>query len=296
MEHQFLGTAILQLVTRLAIPLGIGITSAIWSSRFPTPKNAVTNLDIGPVAGPQLPYFQVFIATLCFAAVAVVFAPFARLGKLGVASTATDPSLPHVDTGLKTLNLDGGGDQKDILGRQNSGPQMNSLKMFEVQPRVSSLLHTNFSGPRRTSTGAASFQLPRIGDSRASGDIGGLGLGFGISESDDSKSQRTSTAAMTERVIWLVCEDCGASKRIVEPVGDPERYFYDSDEYGEIGTKKSIQDKTLTPPMPSSKYSSVSRELEASAADVGAGMDRRRFALVNRPDPKLDSFAEEDEE
>ncbi|KAJ4422685.1 hypothetical protein N0V82_002689 [Gnomoniopsis sp. IMI 355080] len=283
----FLGTSLLQIVNRLAIPLGIGITSAIWSS---TPKNSVTNLSIGPIVGLQPPYFHVFIATLSFAAIAVVVAPFARLGKLGVASTATDPSLPHVDTGLKTLNLDGGGDQEDFLEKETSGPQKSSLKRYKVQPRNSSLLGTSFNAPRRTSTSAASFQLPRIGDSRASD---GLGIGFGISDNDDSSPQRTSTAAMTERVIWLVCEDCGASKRIVEPIGDPERYFYDSDGYREV--KKITQDKTLTPSEPSSKYSSVSPEVEASVVEVGVVVDRRRFALVNRPEPKLGSFAEEDE-
>ncbi len=46
--------------------------------------------------------------------------------------------------------------------------------------------------------------------------------------SSPQKQQRNSTRA--ERVIWLVCEDCGSSRRMVEPVGDPKRYFYDDDD------------------------------------------------------------------
>lgn len=44
-----------------------------------------------------------------------------------------------------------------------------------------------------------------------------------------SNPLRVSTSA-TERVIWLVCEDCGCSKRMVDKkVGDPVRYFYDDE-------------------------------------------------------------------
>lgn len=297
-DDQMVGAAILQIITRLAIPLGIGITSAIWSSRFPTPKNAVTNLNVDPVTALQLPYLHVFIATLCFAIVAIIVAPFARLGKLGVTSTATDHSLPQMDTVLKTLDLDGGGDREYLAPEKDkTGPQMTALTRYKVQPRNSSLLGTRFNNLRRTSTGGHSFGLPRIIGFRASGDTSGLGLAIGISDDeDDTNSQRTSTAAMTERVIWLVCEDCGASKRIVEPVGDPERHFYDSNEEDEIGVNKVVEEMVMmTPPTPSSKYSSVYNELEASVADVGFVMGRRRFALVNRPDPRLGSFAEEDE-
>lgn len=286
------GTAILQLVTRLAIPLGIGITSAIWSSLSSSAKNAVTNLDTAPVSNLQLPYLHVFIATLSFAAVAVVVAPFARLGKLGIASTATDSSLPLEETGLKTLNLDGGGDWEDVTQKVTSGTSKGTLTRFSIQSRKPSGVCPNFNNDwQRTSTGAASFHLPRIGGSRTSEGANGLGLGFGTSDADDSKSQRTSTAPVAEKVIWLVCDDCGASKQIVEPVGDPERYFYDINEDDKIKATKTARIRVLTQPTPSSKYSSMDHDLEASLAEVGVVVDRRRFALVNRSDPRMESFA-----
>lgn len=223
------GAALLQLVTRLAIPLGVSITSAIWSSRFPTPKDAVTNLDTFHTTTLQLPYLHVFIAVLSFGAVAVIVAPFARLGKLGAASTATNPSLPLADICLKSLNLDGGVGWEAIQQNNNSITHDNILTRFKSQSRRSSLLGTSFNNDwRRTSAGAALFHLPRGGGSRLSKDATKLGLECGTSDDGNADSQRTSTAAMTERVIWLVCEECGASKRMVEVVGDPDRYFYDS--------------------------------------------------------------------
>lgn len=315
----------LQLVTRLSIPLGIGITTAIWSSWFPTPKEATTNFKAHSPTTLQLPYQQVFIATLCFAAVAVLIAPWAPLGRLGVASTASGPSLlPHVDTGLKNINLDGPGNWKEESPREmvpEVGCSAPCGMKFKIQPRRSSLIGTslNHNGWRRTSTEATSFHLPHIGGSRGSGDASGLGLVFGPSDDGNSdgshsgKTRRTSTAAIAERVIWLVCEDCGASKRIVEPVGDPARYFCDGDEDEDFTSKKTTMDRALarqpssptpvspTPsiPTPSSKYSSVYQDYEAnvSVAEVGVLVDRRRFELVNRPRPGvMGSVAETSEE
>lgn len=281
------GAAILQLVIRLAIPLGIGITSAIWSSQAPSPNVSAKDFDTTSATTLQLNYSHVFIATLSFAAIAFVVAPFARLGKLGVASTATNPSLPHTDTGLKTLNLDGGGYGGYVPKKNSSGSTSTGLTRYKIQPRNSSLLATGLNGLRRTSTGSTSFHLPRIGGSRSSGDTSGLGLEFGNTNTEDSKLQRTSIAAMTERVIWLVCEDCGASKRIVETVGDPERYFYDSNDDEDSGARKTAQEVALTPSMPSSHHSSECHELEGSVAEIGVVVDRRRFELVNRPKSRL---------
>lgn len=246
----------------------------------------MTSLE--PVSGAtaQLPYTNVFIATLSFAAVAVVFAPFARLGKLGVASTATELSLPLVDTSVKSLSLDGGVNLDGIPQENDSVKQENNSKRIFIQPRGSSLLGTSIHNEwQRTSKGAASFQLPRIVGSRPSADASGFDPCLGNSDDEDTKLQRISTAAMTERVIWLVCEDCGASKRIVEPVGDPERYFYDSDEGRDSGYQNNTLNRVITPLTPSSKYSSVYHEQEASVAEVGVVVDCRRFALVNGPDP-----------
>lgn len=86
---------------------------------------------------------------------------------------------------------------------------------------------------------------------------------------------------MTKRVIWLVCEDCGASKRIVEPVGDPERYFYDGDDIcdKEEPQMEAAVKNSATPPSSSPEHHDPNETVDV----VGAAMDKRRFALVNAP-------------
>lgn len=273
----------------------MGITTVIWSSSNQAPKDPVTNFNISSFTALHLPYTHVFIATMCFAAVSVMLAPFCRLGKLGVASAATDTSqsLLRTDSGFKTINHDGPGDCSAAVGCQNQ-PNPTTLlssrlgnrtsQSIDIQPRKSSLQATTFKNPwRRSSAIGNPFRLPRISGSRASGEASGLGLNFTLD--NDTKSQQITAAAMAQRVIWLVCEDCGASKRIVEPVGDPERYFYDGDSIcdgnwdseGKKANAKRVM--SVVPPSPSSEY----QELDASVADIGVVVDRRRFALVNSP-------------
>lgn len=302
-NDQIVGAAILQTTTRLGIPLGIGITTVIWSWSDPSPADPLTNFDIYSLDDLQAPYIHVFIATLAFAAFAVLLAPFTHIGKLGLPSTATNSSLPQADSGLKNINHDGPGDFSSMHGPRNqtkltrlpSANRGNRLsQLFKIQPRRSSL-QVGGTGSKnalhRSSAGANSFHLPGIAGFRASGDASGLGLGF--SPDDDIKSQRTSTAssAMAGRVIWLVCEDCGASKRIVEPVGDPGKYFYDDDAIcdGEDKTVKSGLARPLTPSPPSSVYP----DTDASVADVGVVVDKRRFALVNAPMKRVMEVHEE---
>ena len=82
--------------------------------------------------------------------------------------------------------------------------------------------------------------------------------------------QRTSTVIAASRVIWLVCEDCGSSKRIVESIGDPDKYFYDTG--GE-------DNATMTEYKKRKPSSSVYRNMN----DDGAPGNKRRFALLNPP-------------
>lgn len=320
-NDQLIGAATLQLVNRIGIPIGIGITTAIWSSWSPGPKESITDFKAHSYTTLQRPYLNVFIATLSFAALAVLIAPWASLGRLGVASTATDPSLPREDTGLKNINLDGPCDWEEDMSEEvapEAGYSVPCGMRFKIQPRRSSLIGTssslNHGGWRRTSTGATSFHLPRIGGSRGSADASVLGLGFGLSEDgkndkeNKNQTKQTNTAAVAGRVIWLVCEDCGATKRIVEPVGDPARYFCDIDEDEAFECRTAAKDNELpakpsspTPsiPTPSSKYSSVYQDYETnvSVAEVGNQQDRRRFELVNRPRPGvMGSVAETSEE
>lgn len=266
----------------------MAITTAIWSSYIPVPQTAVASFSTESPSDLRESYIKVATATMSFAVVVVVLAPSTRLGKLGVPSTATNVSLPQTDSGLKNLNHDGAGEDTDAAGpcsqpNLNRPPSANRIPQ-PIKPRRSSLQGTNLmkNAWRRSSGGGKSFHLPRIRGSLTSTDAGELGLGLGayISSDEDTRSQRTSTAAMAERVIWLVCEDCGASKRIVEPVGDPKRYFYDASFDGDNdATTGKISKIAINPRSPTSQ----DHEQEASVAGVGVAADRRRFALVKAP-------------
>lgn len=273
---QVRSAAILQIVSRLGIPLGIGLTTVIWASLDPSLKDAATTLDNNSLAATQRAYSSVFVATLCFSTGALLASPFACVGKLGIASTASDPSIPHISSDLEDANKDGPGDAYPD-GRRVRAPLALKRISQLIQPRSSSLANASFKNAwRRSSAANSSFHLPLIPASGASGDGCDLELGLGLTSYDGQKSQRTSMA-MAERVIWLVCEDCGASKRIVEPVGDPERYFYDGDicdrESGNSGSGTEASKQSGAPFSAGSEY-------HKSSADGDVPVNPRRFALV----------------
>lgn len=256
---QIVGAAILQMVTRLGIPLGMGITTVIWSTT-------------------EHSYDKTFIAIISFAAVALFISSFARIGKLGIASTTNLPSssadlgrlpplfrhstasLSLTDSIFKNLNHDGPVHIK--------GKRLSQL----IQPRSSSLPGARLWSKRTSKRASSAFGLPQIKGSRVSG--------MGVESSDDAMDecrrlsqipQRTSTA-MAARVIWLVCEDCGSSKRIVESVGDPDRYFYDAS--GVKSDEVVAESKEIRPR--SSVFLSVD--------DDSTAVNSRQFPLLSSPD------------
>lgn len=259
----------------------MGITTAIWGSHNPAPNESFSLSDDRSLASLQQAYSLVFVATLCFSVAALLVSPFACVGKLGVASNASEGSIPQIDSGLRNLNHDGPSDVPASF-RPVRSPWMQKRVSQLIQPRSSSLAGASSKNVwRRSSAGAnSSFHLPRILGSRASADASGLGLGLELNSTDgDRKSQRDSMA-MAERVIWLVCEDCGSSKRIVEPVSDPERYFYDGavcdGDQSECANRSArLSKRPSTPLSPTSEYD----EPEETVAPATTGA--RRFALTN---------------
>lgn len=259
----------------------MGITTAIWGSYSPAAKEAFSPSDDRSLTFLHKAYSLVFVATLCFSVAALLVSPFACVGKLGVASTASDRSIPQMDSGLRNINHDGPNDVSDE-GRCVGSPWAKKRVSQLVRPRTSSIGGASFKkGWRRSSAGAnSSFRLSRMPGTRASADTSEVGVGLGLrSPDDDGKSQRDSMA-MAGRVIWLVCEDCGSSKRMVEPVGDPERYFYDGATY-DGNQSEGVTRPARAPKRPSTPLSPTSEydEVEKGAAAASGG---RRFVLVKR--------------
>lgn len=279
------GAAILQIVTRLAIPMAMGITTVIWGSYNPAPKAAFSPSNDQSLAPLQHAYSLVFVTTLCFSVAALLVSPFACVGKLGVASvasTASDRSIPQIDSRLRNLNHDGPTDLSDGA-RPARSPRAKKRVSQLIQPRTSSLGGASFKNAwRRSSAGAnSSFHLPRIPGTRASADTSELGIAMGFTSADDDRKSKRDSMAMAARVIWLVCEDCGSSKRIVESVGDPERYFYDGavrdgDRNECVKRSAPLSKRASTPLSLTSEYD----EPDDITGPVTTGV--RRFALVNR--------------
>ncbi|ROV99571.1 hypothetical protein VPNG_07726 [Cytospora leucostoma] len=261
LTDQIAGAAILQIVTRLGIPLGMGITTVIWSSTEPS-------------------YTTAFSATAVFAAIALVVSPFARVGKLGIASTASLSShsaytghLPTLvrqpltsviptNSGLQNLNHD---------GPTHTKTNMKDKRLSQlIQPRSSSLAGVKAWKNRLSRGASSSIHLPLVSGNRNSA----IAVGLSKDLKDESRRlsqqpQRTSTA-MAARVIWLVCEECGSSKRIVEAIGDPDKYFYDA---------SWVDDCVVTELNEDDPSASVSRKDDGN----GTSADKRRFSLLRGP-------------
>ncbi|OIW23658.1 MFS general substrate transporter [Coniochaeta ligniaria NRRL 30616] len=180
LHHQLAGFGLVVTVARLAIPAGLAVTTAIHTSFA----------GRSDVTYPEVPYTNVFYATLSLSVLALTLVPFLRFDKASSRGKTTPLSM--------VVNIDASED----LDYRNfaEGP------LCPIQPRKSSL-YANLK--KAAAEPEANAKHPEAGPSNL----------------QRPGSHRSS--ATGDRVIWLVCEDCGASKRMVEQVGDPVRYFYD---------------------------------------------------------------------
>jgi len=175
---------------------------------------------------------RIFIATTSFAALSLLFAIFTRIGRLDIPSSTDMAFNPGPASTFSHSRGTSSVEKRHTEDKcssapHNSGPGGGDARVWsgaQVAPRSSSLL-ANIGGilsrptvddtpvstpPPQTEAAAAAAPQPT---------------------SLPQQPQRNSTLT-ADRVIWLVCEDCGSSRRMVEPVGDPQRYFYDDEEGG----------------------------------------------------------------
>ncbi|OTB09935.1 hypothetical protein K445DRAFT_71242, partial [Daldinia sp. EC12] len=73
LEHHSVGASLLQTTSRLGVPLGMGVTTAIWSSYDEKWQNDY----------PELAYTNTFMATTVFAGISLLLVPFIRIGRQG---------------------------------------------------------------------------------------------------------------------------------------------------------------------------------------------------------------------
>ncbi|KAI1778169.1 MFS general substrate transporter [Hypoxylon cercidicola] len=207
LKHHSTGASLLQTASRLAVPLGMGITTAIWSS--------YDGKGLG--AYPAVAYTNTFMATTAFACISLLLVPFIHIGRQGVSKC--EGSKPKDNNSKKPLqrppspprgfgNKNGNRPSKRWSPVDTLAPSVTSSKQHEAVPSMSSQSSLKSGDTPRTSTTART--IIRRGHSSS------------------------------ERVVWVVCEGCGTTNRLAQrhsAVGDPARYFNNDVAFG--GAAKS---------------------------------------------------------
>lgn len=176
--HQSIGASLLQTTMRLGLPLGLGITTAIWSS-----------FD-GKTDDAMLPFSRIFMTTTAFAGLSLVAALFIRIGRQG-----------HT---LRRVNKD------EKLGKDETADNRPSKRWSYVETITS---NSNITSPKP--------ELPPIRTTSLSSE-------FSMIQKNRNSSRDTTNSQTTKpKIVWVVCEQCNASRRVTEPIGDPAKYFDD---------------------------------------------------------------------
>ncbi|KAI0024325.1 major facilitator superfamily domain-containing protein [Xylariomycetidae sp. FL0641] len=217
-QQHSIGASLLQTTSRLAVPLGMAVTTAVWAS--------YDGKD--DVYQPQSAYTHTFITTTAFASLCLVLVPFIHIGKQGMtrnpepdpteAHSFEDekPSFPTFISPMSSTPLEPAAPPTppsdiDLECEKYRQPSKRWSPLGSTAPSITS---------RRPSTVAASESS--------------------VTSKQSMDTRKTESTARTtikqgrspsEKVIWVVCEECGTSKFHTEtahPVlGDPVRYFND---------------------------------------------------------------------
>ncbi|KAI1425027.1 major facilitator superfamily domain-containing protein [Xylaria sp. FL1777] len=206
-EHHSIGASLLQITSRLGVPLGLAVTTSIWSSYD----------GKADWSQPELAYTHTFIATTAFSGLPLLLVPFIRIGKQGV--TKRPNSDAEVDTASQVK-------RRSLLLSTSSLPPTDSDKssLKDVDRRPSKRWSPVESMVPST-TGRRSTRAPSISSQSS--------MGMDTSKSDSvARTAIRRGRCSSEKIVWIVCEECGTSKRQRESssqavVGDPTRYFND---------------------------------------------------------------------
>ncbi|KAI1657352.1 MFS general substrate transporter [Daldinia decipiens] len=202
LKHHSVGASLLQTTSRLGVPLGMGVTTAIWSSYDREWQDTY----------PELAYTNTFMATTAFAGISLVLVPFIRIGRQGHS-------------------------EHEPLENNNSNDEPKPSISVPPQPPTPPRNPRNESGNRPSKrwspvdTLAASVTSER--QHTAAPSVSSQSSRKSEDTSNTNKTTRTTIrhgCSPSERVVWVVCEECGTTKRHNQPrttVGDPARYFND---------------------------------------------------------------------
>ncbi|KAI2469474.1 MFS general substrate transporter [Annulohypoxylon bovei var. microspora] len=251
LKHHSIGASVLQTTSRLGVPLGMGVTTAIWSSYDEKQLEA----------NPEIAYTNTFIATAAFAGISLSLVPFIHIGRQGYSKQ----ELPnHKDEETRPSTSDPSRHHPSPpRSAQNDNGNRPSKRWSPVDTLATSVI-----GERQHTTALSVSSQ----SSRRSADA--------PSSSGTARTTIRRGCSPSERVVWIVCEECGTSKRHNQPhraVGDPARYFNDP-AFG--GTTKSRNNQVNSHSTGSSSSQNHQQHAQPQLPKQFGG--RRRLPLVNR--------------
>ncbi|KAI1081342.1 MFS general substrate transporter [Whalleya microplaca] len=197
LKQHSVGASLLQTTSRLAVPLGMGLTTAVWSSYN----------GKGGDAQPELAYTNAFITTTALATLSLILVPFIHIGKQGQSKHETSEPMAS--------------DVKPSTPTHSHCPP--SPTQTEQQNRPSKRW-----SPVDTLATSVNGERPPTAPS-----VSSLSSDRSINTPRTDSTARTTIRrghSPTGKIVWTVCEECGTSSRHTEPhntVGDPARYFND---------------------------------------------------------------------
>ncbi|KAI0472853.1 major facilitator superfamily domain-containing protein [Xylariaceae sp. FL0804] len=279
LKHHAIGASLLQTTSRLAVPLGMAVTTAVWSSYE----------GIGGTARPELAYTNTFIVTTAFSTVSLVLVPFIHINKQGdpyveetdsEASSLVGPTRSLCQLSILAPSSPFLTPYRDIdkmrekgIGRDEEWEKEHENRPSKRWSPMGTVVASSTSGRTSTVAPSVSSESPRR-------------------SKDTHRTESTARATVqrgrgpSERVVWVVCEECGTSKRHPETthpvVGDPAQYFNDPACGGQATATRDHQSHQLVrrnhsrPIHPAGQGTTVRQQ--APPKPVG----RRRMPLANR--------------
>ncbi|KAI0972358.1 major facilitator superfamily domain-containing protein [Xylaria arbuscula] len=270
-EHHSIGASILQTTSRLGVPLGLAITTSIWSSYD----------GKADWSQPELAYTHTFIATTAFSGLPLLLVPFIRIGKQGVIKRLNPESGVKAVTQVKRRPL--------LLSTSSLHPTASDKSSVKDVDRRPSKRWSPVGSVVPSTTGRMSTRAPSISSQSS--------MGMDSSRSDSiARTAIRRGRCSSEKIVWIVCEECGTSKRQRESsshtvVGDPTRYFNDVGHGSDSTTSNrdathhhQINHQTHHPPLHQTTRRSPPRlgsPIRHNAAQRPYP-GRRRLPLVNR--------------
>ncbi|KAK7754859.1 hypothetical protein SLS62_003173 [Diatrype stigma] len=293
--HHSIGASLLQTTTRLSVPIGMAVTTAIWSSYE----------DKGGLSCPEMPYTYTFITTTALSGFALLLIPFIHIGKQGSVSYECFDS-PFGDEGKSksSAHRDSSNRPSKRWSLVDTVSQTSSSSSFMADHRHQQHQHQHHPNrPHWNCTNSSCFcnrperKTTTSYWSKTSAD-GPRGATMTDSPGCCGSSTRTNSNPNPHPrtpnnnrnggggggIVWVVCEDCGTKRKRPNAnaageaggsVGDPARYFNDPAFGGTASDYSGSSNRS-----PKTAAAAVPAATPVSSTRPYPG--RRRLPLVNR--------------